>query len=100
VATNDVPATPTEPPLLVSDSVTPRITVTEPDQSVNDVAGFEIYQSESATGPFELLTSTTGWDAFIHEVFTGTTHHYLYKIRDVFGQVSPGFSPTATATAS
>jgi hypothetical protein len=99
VATNDVPPTPTAPANLASDSA--HITVTLPSQaSVDDLAGFEIYHSESATGPFVLLASTDGYDAFVHAVFTGTTHHYLYKIRDVFGQVSPGDSPRATATAT
>jgi len=99
VATNDVPSTPMEAPLLVAGSAS--ITVTLPDQGpVNDLAGFEIYELDPSTGDFVLLTSTAGSDAFIHDVSSGTTHHYVYKIRDVFGQVSPGFSPTATATAS
>lgn len=98
VVTNDVPLTATAPATLTSDAG--HITVTLPSQaSIDDLAGFAIYHSTSSTGPFELLASTDGYDSFQHAVAFGTTHHYLYRIRDVFGQVSPGFSPTATATA-
>lgn len=101
VATNDVPATPTAPPVLVADSTS--VTVTEPGQgSVDDLAGFEIYHSTSgAVGTFDLIASTVGSAAFPHDgLVTGTTHHYVYKIRDVFGQVSPGLSESATTTTS
>ena len=101
MATNDVPPTPTAPPVLVTNST--QVTVTEPGQgSVDDLAGFEIYHSTSgAAGTFELIASTVGPAAFTHDGLTpGTTHHYVYKVRDVFGQVSPGFSPTATTTTS
>ena len=99
VATNAVPATPTAPADLISHAA--HITVMFPNQgALGDLAGFEIYHSESASGPFELLASTDGYDPFDHAVLPGTTHHYLYKVRDVFGQLSPGFSPTATASAS
>ena len=99
VATNVVPATPTAPADLISDSA--HVTVLLPNQGgFGDLAGFAIYHSESASGPFGLLASTDGYDPFEHAVLTGTTHHYLYKIRDVFGQLSPGFSPTATASAT
>jgi hypothetical protein len=78
-----------------------QITVTEPTQGpIDDLAGFDIYHSESTSG-FLLITSTVDHGPFVHSgLVAGTTHNYVYKIRDVFGQVSPGFSPTATATTS
>jgi hypothetical protein len=100
VATNDVPATPTEPDALAPGST--QITVTEPLQGpIDDLAGFDIYHSESAAGPFQLIASTVAYQDYVHDgLLPGSTHNYFYKIRDVFGQVSPGFSPTATATTS
>jgi hypothetical protein len=98
VATNEVPPTPTSPPLLVAGSTLVTVTATAP--ALEDLAGFDVYHSTSPAGPFELLVSTAGVDFFSHAVLPGSTHHYLYKIRDVFGQVSPGFSPTATTTTS
>jgi precorrin-6Y C5,15-methyltransferase (decarboxylating) len=39
-------------------------------------------------------------DPFVHGVLRGTTHYYVYRVRDVFGQVSAGFSPTASITVT
>lgn len=98
VAANDVPLTATAPANLTPGMA--LITVTLPGQdSVDDLAGFEIYHRESSSGSFQLLASTDGYDPFEHHVLPGTTHQYQYKLRDVFGQVSPGFSPIETATA-
>jgi hypothetical protein len=100
VAMHPAPATPDTPPTLAAGTGSITVTGTVP-AGATDVAGFDIseYQAGS-TDPFVFLGSTTGTGAFVHDVASGSTHTYAYRVRDGFGQVSPGFSPTATATAS
>ena len=58
----------------------------------------EIITKERALN--DLRQSTTGIDAFVHQALaSGSTHTYVYRTRDVFGQDSAGYSAAATATA-
>lgn len=100
VAVNERPATPVAPPALTGGPTS--VTITAPAQpGTDDVAGFEIYHSAFGDGPFDLvLAYLSGTDTFVHNVLPGTTHYYVYRVRDVFGQVSAGFSPTASITVA
>jgi hypothetical protein len=100
VAVNDRPATPVAPPSLAGSPTS--VTITEPaPPGTDDVAGFEIYHSAFGDGPFDILLAFgPGTDTFVHSVLPGTTHYYVYRVRDVFGQVSAGVSPTASITVA
>jgi fibronectin type III domain protein len=97
VATNAVPPNPTAPPTLVTGFT--FISVQIPGQPIDDLDGYDIYHSISSGGIYTLLTSTTdGTSVFTHEVQQGSAHYYKYKVRDIFGQASAGFSPNAGTT--
>jgi hypothetical protein len=100
VAVNDRPATPVAPPSLTAGPTS--VTISEPAQpGTDDVAGIEIYHSAFGGGPFDvLLAYVSGRDSSVHSVLPGTTHFYVYRVRDAFGQVSAGFSPTASITVT
>jgi len=100
VAVHDPPATPGGAPILAAGTTQISITGQVPPGS-DDVAGFDIYEYSLTSSPaYVFLGSTTGLGAFVHDGLTpGSTHTYVYKTRDVFGQDSAGYSPAATATA-
>ncbi|HJS83610.1 MAG TPA: hypothetical protein VJ742_12325 [Nitrososphaera sp.] len=95
-AVNTVPANPTEPPTLVTGFTLVHVLMHAPP-NVSDLEGFDLYHSNSIAGPYVLLAQTMG-DSFSHEVIPGSTNYYKYKVRDVFGQISPDFSPVSNTT--
>jgi hypothetical protein len=99
-AVHDPPATPAAAPILTA--ALGQITIFgQVPAGASDVAGFDIYEYlPGSPTPYVFLQSTTGIDAFVHQALaSGSTHTYVYKTRDVFGQDSAGYSAAATATA-
>jgi len=101
VAVHEPPATPAAPPILAPGPGAITV-IGQLPAGVTDLAGFDIYEYEPGSSPsYVFLGSTIGIAAFVHDALVpGSTHTYVYRTRDVFGQTSAGYSPAATATAS
>jgi len=101
VAVHEPPATPTAAPILAAGAAEITVIPQLPAGAI-DIAGFDIYEYQPGSpSPYVLLGATTGIGAFVHDgLGPGSTHTYVYRTRDVFGQSSAGYSPAATATAS
>lgn len=97
-AINAAPPTPENPPELTTGFTFINITM-QPPAGIEDLDGFELWHTTNLAGAWEHLTDTTnGVNNYTHSVAQGTVHYYRYKVRDVFGQLSAGFSPEASAT--
>lgn len=100
IAVHDPPDTPPLPPVLVAGAGFITVTGQVP-VAVTDLAGFDIYEYQPGSpDPYVLVGSTAGTGAFVHDALApGSTHIYVYKLRDLFGQGSAGYSPAGSATA-
>lgn len=96
-AINAEPPTPEDPPELTTGFTFINITMPSPT-GMEDLDGFELWHSTNGTVWAHLVDTANGVNNYTHAVAQGTIHYYRYKVRDVFGQVSPDFSPSATAT--
>ena len=101
VAAHEPPATPTAAPILAA-GVGEITVIGQLPAGASDIAGFDVYEYQPGTPvPYALLGPTMGIGAYVHiGLPAGSTHTYVYRTRDVFGQTSAGYSPAATATAS
>lgn len=83
---------------LINVLMKPDVLIGQP--TVEDLGGYFLEHSATGVGGWTTLTDSAGESMYSHVVGQGETHYYRYKIRDIFNQYSPSYSPVGSGTTS